>query len=87
MKFLRLLNMLHDFPERGLCCATCTGGYGHHELATSRLAYCTVLYVEPPLEVVWKLELLQNAASHLLVGASKFQHVALIPSLLHRLLS
>ena len=52
-------------------------------LVTSRLDFCNVLYVELPLKLLWKLELVQNAAAQLLSGAAPFQHVTPLLRELH----
>ena len=44
-------------------------------LVASRLDYCTALYMELPLKLLRKLELVQNAADVLSSGAALFQHV------------
>lgn len=43
-----------------------------HALVKSRLDCCNSLYMELPLERIWKLPLLQNAAARMLRGNSKF---------------
>lgn len=46
-----------------------------HALVTSRLNYCNMRYVRLPLEMSWKLQLVQNALVHVLTGASRFHHI------------
>lgn len=48
-----------------------------HAVVTMRINYCNMLCVEP-LEMPWKLQVLQNATKYMLMGASKFDHIASI---------
>ncbi len=42
----------------------------------SRLDYCNVLYVESCQTTISRLQLVQNAAARLLVGAKKTHHIS-----------
>lgn len=52
-------------------------------LATSRLDYCNLLYTGLPLEMIWKLQLMQNAVAQVLRGSSKVKHITPILQDLH----
>ena len=66
---LKLVHQLCLFLEM-LDLATVT-----HALVTSCLDYCNVLYVEWPLKMVQKLQLVKNSTARLLTGASYREHM------------
>ena len=45
-----------------------------HALEISRLDHCNTLYM--PLKLMWKLQVVQNAAARLLSGVKKYQHIS-----------
>lgn len=46
-----------------------------HALVTSQVDYYNVVYMELPWETTWKLQMVQNAAASMLMGASRFYHI------------
>lgn len=50
---------------------------------TSRLDYHNLLYVDLPLKVVWKLQLVQNVAARLLMEMKWSEHLTLVLAQLH----
>lgn len=50
---------------------------------TSRLDYCSVLYMGLPLHLIQKLQLVQNATARLLMGTDYHQHKILLLKSLH----
>lgn len=56
-----------------------------HVVIISRLDYCNVLYVGLSLEIVCKLQLVQNATARLLLGTGGEDYVTFILKDLHLL--
>ena len=54
-----------------------------HALVISRLDHCNTLYVGLPLRLMWKLQVVQNAAARLLTGMRKYQHISPTLAMLH----
>lgn len=65
---LCLMRQLHHFLEKDFETVT-------RALVILSLDYCNTLYVGPPLETSRKLQLMQNTATHMLIGTNKFSHV------------
>lgn len=57
-----------------------------HALITLKTDYCNVLYVRLPLEEIWKLQQIQNAAAKMVWGISRYNHLAPFLAHLHWLL-
>ncbi|KAK9409653.1 hypothetical protein NXF25_000828 [Crotalus adamanteus] len=74
---VRLLHQLRPYLDReALLTVT-------HALVTSRLDYCNALYMGLPLKSIRRLQLVQNAAARVIVGAPRYTHVTPILRELH----
>ncbi|XP_058042561.1 retinoic acid-induced protein 2 isoform X2 [Ahaetulla prasina] len=74
---VRLVRQLRPFLDReALCTVT-------HALVTSRLDYCNALYMGLPLKCTRRLQLVQNAAARVIVGATRCSHVTPLLRSLH----
>ncbi|KAF7247065.1 RNA-directed DNA polymerase from mobile element jockey [Varanus komodoensis] len=74
---LRLIHQLRPYLEYD-CLATVT-----HALVTSRLDFCSALYVGLPLKTVRILQLVQNRAARLLTGTGRYVHMTPVLRQLH----
>lgn len=45
-----------------------------HALVTCRLDYCNTFYIRLPMKIVWKRQMIQNAAVRLPAGACYSRH-------------
>lgn len=54
-----------------------------HAFVTSRLDYCTSLYIGAPQTCITRLQLVQNAAARLLKGECKGEHITPVLISLH----
>ncbi len=54
-----------------------------HAFLTSRLDYCNSLYCGLPQTVIFRLQIVQNAAARLLTGTKKRDHISPILASLH----
>ncbi|XP_058023921.1 uncharacterized protein LOC131190598, partial [Ahaetulla prasina] len=74
---VRLVRQLRPFLDRDALCTVT------HALVTSRLDYCNALYMGLPLKCTRRLQLVQNAAARVIVGATRCSHVTPILRGLH----
>ena len=54
-----------------------------HATVTSRLDFCNSLYAGLTLNLLWKLQLIQNAATRVLTGTQRRAHMTPVLSQLH----
>ena len=54
-----------------------------HALVVSRSDYCNALYMGLPLRLMWKLQMVQNAAARLLTEVKRYQHISPTLAVLH----
>ncbi|XP_058037869.1 uncharacterized protein LOC131197613 [Ahaetulla prasina] len=74
---VRLVRQLRPFLDRDALCTVT------HALVTSRLDYCNALYMGLPLRCTRRLQLVQNAAARVVMGAARGSHVTPLLRSLH----